>query len=491
MLNTALLCGGTCAISLPLGTAMAWLVARTDLPGRRVVGMLLGLMLFVPLYVQAAAWQAALGVQGWFALSYGASGWLQGWGGAIWVHGLAAVPWVALVVGMGLRLIEPELEEQALLDGSPWQVFLHVTLRSTWPAVAVGAIWVAITTAGEMTVTDLFAVRTYAEELYTRTAIGPEPGDPPLALLPGTLLTIALVAAGLLVCAKLAPRDRPLSLQRCWVFRLGRWRLPLTLAVAMLLMVLVGVPLASLCYKAGLVVTQVGAERLRSWSPVKCLHIVGCAPWEYRRQFGASVLIASLAATAAVAAAIPIAWLARRGQMRTLPALAITALGLALPGPVIGLAIIGLLNRPALPPLVWLYDQSILAPWLALTIRGLPLAILILWHALRTLPQELLDAALLDGASPVTRLLRVALPNRLAAVALAWVVALAVGLADLGASVLVVPPGVVTLSIEVFQLLHGGVEDQVAAICLAMLVVFAVVAAGAGIALRRMLRWQV
>ena len=51
VLNTLLLTGATCAISLPLGTALAWLLVRTDLPGRRVALMVLGLMPFVPLYL--------------------------------------------------------------------------------------------------------------------------------------------------------------------------------------------------------------------------------------------------------------------------------------------------------------------------------------------------------------------------------------------------------------------------------------------------------
>ncbi len=45
--NTLLLVGATCAISLPLGSVLAWLLARTDLPGRRLGMGLLGLMLLL------------------------------------------------------------------------------------------------------------------------------------------------------------------------------------------------------------------------------------------------------------------------------------------------------------------------------------------------------------------------------------------------------------------------------------------------------------
>jgi iron(III) transport system permease protein len=56
------------------------------------------------------------------------------------------------------------------------------------------------------------------------------------------------------------------------------------------------------------------------------------------------------------------------------------------------------------------------------------------------------------------------------ALALAWLLAMVVAVGDLAASILVVPPGVTTLSIRIFGLLHYGVEDQVAGICLALAV---------------------
>ena len=476
VLNTLLLTGATCAISLPLGTALAWLLVRTDLPGRRVALLVLGLMPFVPLYLQAAAWQAGFGVQGWYTLYYAAPTLLEGWRGAVWVHATAALPWVALIVGMGLRLVEPELEEQALLDGSPLKVFFRVTLPSILPAIGVAALWTAIVTAGEMTVTDLFAIRTYAEEVYTRAAVGQEPGQAPLAALPGIVVMALLVTAGLVVCAGLVPRDRPASLRKPWVFSLGRLRWPMMLLAAAAIVILLAVPLGSLLYKAGVMVTQTEAGRLRHWSAWKCLSIIYHAPWRYRREFGWSLLIGTAAATAAVAMAIPLAWLARRGGPRSLVVLAATAACLAVPGPVLGLAVIGLLNRPGVAWLLWLYDHSILAPWLALLVRGLPAATLILWHAFRTIPPEVLESAALDGAGPLARLWHIVLPLRLWAIAVAWLVALAVALGDLAASILVVPPGVTTLSIHLFGLLHYGVEDQVAGISLALVGLFAVVA---------------
>ena len=73
VLNTLRLAAGTCLIALPLGALVAVLLVRTDAPGRRFWLWLLAVMLFVPLYLQAAAWDAGFGKQGWYTAPLNAS----------------------------------------------------------------------------------------------------------------------------------------------------------------------------------------------------------------------------------------------------------------------------------------------------------------------------------------------------------------------------------------------------------------------------------
>jgi iron(III) transport system permease protein len=63
-------------------------------------------------------------------------------------------------------------------------------------------------------------------------------------------------------------------------------------------------------------------------------------------------------------------------------------------------------------------------------------------------------------------------PSRAGALAAVWLAAFAVAAGDLACSILVVPAGVTTVPIRVFGLLHAGVDDQVAAICLVALAAF-------------------
>jgi ABC-type spermidine/putrescine transport system permease subunit II len=70
--------------------------------------------------------------------------------------------------------------------------------------------------------------------------------------------------------------------------------------------------------------------------------------------------------------------------------------------------------------------------------------------------------------------------------AAAWLAALAVAMGDLAASIITTPPGVTTVSIRVFGLMHAGVRSQEAGVCLISTAGFVVVAAG----VMRLLGWR-
>lgn len=490
-LNTLWLVGGTCLFALPIGALLAILLARTDLPGRRTFGVVIAVLLFFPLYTQTAAWQAGFGQEGWFSMMYPALGegpWLNGWRGAIWIHALAAVPWVTIIVGVALRSVEPQIEEAALLNGAPWQVLWRVTLPRCAFAVLAAAIWISVTSAGEITVTDMWGLRTYAEEIFRGFWMDDKPEDVAFGLLPSLTATTLVLAATLLACARWMARGHRPPARPPWTYQLGRFRWPASLFVLLVMLCLVGVPLLNLSIKLGLNVQLLpdGTYR-RDWSGPQAVVRLWMSLGEFHREMIWSLGAGAVAATAALGLALPLAWWARRGGWRAWPALAVAAIFLALPGPLLGLCLsllFTLPDRPWFELLNFLYDRSILAPAVAMMLRALPVVIILLWYALRSVPRATLEAAALDGAGPWRQLFWVALPQRKAALAAAWLIALAVAMGDLSASFLVLPPGATPLSARIFQLVHNGVEQEVAGITLAaMLAMTAIVLAALGLIL--------
>jgi len=178
------------ALVLPPASVMALLLFRTDLWGRRFVMALLAAALFVPLPLHATCWLGALGNVG-RSQAIGTVPILVGRAGAAIVHALAGFPWAVLLIGVGLRTIEPELEESALLDMPVNRIWISVTLRRGVGAIAASALALAVLTAGEMTVTDLLQIRTYAEEAYPQYSLGRGPADAAVVSLP-PLLVLAL-----------------------------------------------------------------------------------------------------------------------------------------------------------------------------------------------------------------------------------------------------------------------------------------------------------
>jgi iron(III) transport system permease protein len=491
LLNSAILAAGSTAIALPLGTLMAILLTRYDLPGRRVALACLGVLLFLPLYVQLSGWDAALGKLGWYSLASGALAepFLEGMRGAIFVHGVAAIPWVALIVGIGLAHVDPAQEEAALLVAPPRVALWRITLRQTLPFIAAAAIWTAVSTTSEMTVTNIYLIDprawTYTEQFYM-SFVAAEARPASAAVLPGVLGLSLMIGITLWMVARLTNHRMLPNVAPPLTFSAGgAWRPIGTGALWMPVMMLIGVPVASLIAKAGFVVLHRGEQRFASWSALACLHQIASVPVRFGNEFRGTAVVALGAASLSLAIACCVAWRARRRRGWQTVAIMAAALGLAIPGPLVGAALIQILNHD-LPPeitladgrrkswLLALYDETPLAPILAQTIRALPLATMLLWHSFSTLSDDVLAAAALDGLSPRKVFWKIAVPQRWQAIGATWIMAFAVASGDLAWAHLVTPPGLDLLQRRVFGLVHSGVEEQVAAISLVVMMAYGV-----------------
>ena len=484
-LNTAWLIGGVWLICLPVGALLAVAITKTTLPGRRLLERMFIALLFVPLYVQAVAWQAAVGQGGWL-VPRGAN-WLQGWSGAIWVHAMASTAWVVLFVGAALKNVPRELEEESLQDAGAGRVLWQVSLRRTLAAVMAAALWIAVICAGEITVTDVFQIRTFAEEVYTAASLGTldlGTGANDTALMAGdlwlgTTVIVLLVIAALGAIWVWLPAVDFVSPHDVWVWQLGRGRPAAALIIWCITFVPIGLPLLGLLGKTGMQAYRAGDVIVREWSPSKAATLAISSPREHRRELGWSFAIGGSAAALATGVGIVLGWSLRTSKMPFVPTTFLLAVGFAIPGPLLGIWTIHLLNHPPDSPwyfLTWCYDHTILAPLLVQTLRALPLATLVLGSQLATLPQDVLDSAQSEGAGWWRRLAAIALPLRWHAVAAAACMALIVAVSDLAATLLVSPPGVSTLSVRIFGLLHYGAEDRVSALCLTLAVSLGVLA---------------
>jgi iron(III) transport system permease protein len=145
--------------------------------------------------------------------------------------------------------------------------------------------------------------------------------------------------------------------------------------------------------------------------------------------------------------------------------------------------LIALWNSPRLPDI---YGTTAM-PVLASLARFAPLATLAVLAQLRQVDRELIDAARVHQSSHLQGWLQVRLPMLAPGLLAAAGVAFALSLGELGATLLVAPPGQSTLSMRIYNYLHYGASDAVAGLCL--LLALSAVAAGL-LAMTALLGWS-
>jgi iron(III) transport system permease protein len=333
-----------CAV---IGTAAAWFVERTDLPGRRLWAVLAVVPLAIPAFVSSYAWVSL-------------SPALQDFKGALLVVTSAYFPLVYLPVAAALRGMDPALEETARCLGcGPWARFYRVVLPQLRPALLGGMLLVTLDVLAEFGAFGLLRFRTFTTEIYAeyRTSFN----GPGASLLAGVLILLCLIclAAELKVrgAAQYGRIGRG-TLRRISAYELGRAKLPVLLGFVALAGVTIGVPLLMIAYW----LTQEGAAAI---SPAQV------SP---ELLFGATVASLGYGLAGALlttALALPLGFLAThyRGSLVTL--LERTAyLAQGVPGIVIALAIVGL----AVHSLNLLYQTAALLV-VAYAILFLPLAL--------------------------------------------------------------------------------------------------------------------
>ena len=178
--NTLLVCCGCMAIAVPSGTALAILLLRTDVAGRRMLAIALGSQLALPLYVFAGSWNAGFGFQGWWPLSQVFA--LEVRKRRVHrshIHPLNRIDFLGRHdhTGCGLVWSQRSLEESAIAEqGNRAVCYRAFCCRGLRPWLALSCLWVCVPILTEMVVTNLYQVPTVAEQVYldaSRGAVSP------------------------------------------------------------------------------------------------------------------------------------------------------------------------------------------------------------------------------------------------------------------------------------------------------------------------------
>ena len=197
-------------VCLLLGVPLAWMLARAEFPGRRLVGAVVTVQLVVPPVVGGVA----------LLLVFGRRGLLGGWldetfgislpfttAGVVVAEAFVAMPFLVIAVEGALRGADRRYEDAAAtLGASRWTVFRRVTLPLVAPGISAGAVLCFARALGEFGATITFAgsfpgvTRTMPVEVYLALETDPQ-----------TAVVLSLVLLAVSVAVLVSLRDRWLT----------------------------------------------------------------------------------------------------------------------------------------------------------------------------------------------------------------------------------------------------------------------------------------
>src|SRR5580698_10669019 len=235
--NTVKLSVVVTALCAVIGTAAAWCVERTNLPGRRVWEVLIVVPLAIPDFVVSFGWASL-----WT--------WVQGFRGAVVVMTLAVYPLVYLPAAASFRAADPGQEEVARSLGvGRLKTFFRITLAQARGAILGGCLLVALVLLAEYGAFEILGYQTFTTEIFTEFNVSFSiPAACALSLVLVLLSLLVLAGEGMLRGRGRVTRGGPLAARRMPPHRLGRATLPVLAGFTVLTGLALGVPVGSSVY---------------------------------------------------------------------------------------------------------------------------------------------------------------------------------------------------------------------------------------------------
>jgi iron(III) transport system permease protein len=496
VLNTVEFAATATAISVAVGGALAVLCERTDLPGAKLLSALAIAPLLLPPLGLIIGWTTLYGDGGYLTSFITGTLHLPWDLGTPWGMGVlgaaVATPVAMILVRAALRGSDSSLEEAARSSGaSTLTVLRRITVPMLRPALLSAAVLI-FTISLEQLGIPIFLGATHnvnfiASYLYNTWSNSPTPD--PASVSAGAVLFLVVATALIILRRRLLGSEqrfvagsdartvRPLPLRQ--------WRAPLTaLALAYL-------AVTTLAPVGGMILAAFVSILTPLLSPFQLLtldnfHAVFSDPTVSSSIRNSLILagIGSLATTGLIAVATLVAHRSRFLLRHSLRFLMLYPR--SVPGIIISLAFFWSFLF-FVPPGAWIRN-NLIGEGIALAVRGIPIAYMIMYPSLARIATDLDDAARVTGAGWWTTSRRVVLPLLRPAMMGSLALVFVAILNDYEAAIFLAKPSTQLMSVEMLQLYARGTQGPPAALAVLQLAITAVVLTVGGLSIARISR---
>lgn len=406
--NTIQLSLGVMIASVIITFPLAWLVGRTDMPGKKVYRTLLVSSYMIPPYVGAIAWVQLLNPSVGYLNEI--IKWLFGletapfdiytMAGLGWVLTLFYSPFAFITISRAMEKMDPTLEEAARVSGaSPLRTVFDITLPLMAPSILAGGLLVFIAAGSCFGIPAIVGMPGNIEVMTTRIVtyiyMGDADGVRDATALAASLMFLAnfLLFGMTWMLGKKDYTTISGKSTRPNIVELGKWKWPAFCAVGAYTMISIIIPLGSIVLTS-LIITlskPIGLDNLGfdAWIPV-------ITSSQYMESIWNSVIYAVIAACIGTLLSVFIAYLAVKTTVkgRSLPDL-LVVIGGSTPSIVIALALIITFSGNFglnLYSTMWILIVSYLVKYMTMSVRTIA-------ASLSQVHISLEEAALNSGAS--------------------------------------------------------------------------------------------
>jgi iron(III) transport system permease protein len=479
--NSMVFAVGTGVVTFLLGGLVAWVVERTDAPGRGLFHTLALLSFALPGLLTTMAWMLILSPNiGWlntelknlFGLTQAPFN-IYTMAGMIWALSSHYFPLAYLLMGPAFRVLDIRMEEAAVISGArTWQVATRVTLPLLRPAILSTMLLLFVRGLESFEVPRLIGmparIHVFTTEIQSAThEVPPHLGA--AAALGMTLLVICVVGVYLYRRATANAEAFATVTGKGYAptpQRLGVWRWPVSIVTGVMFIVTLGFPLFTLAWQS----------LFRNATPPS-LSVFGNMTLDaYRYVLGYpvflnavknSVFLGAMAATFVIGITFIMAWLAQRSMKRYGWLLdTLTFMPIAVPSVIIGASI--LFAYLVLPIPVY---NTIWILLIAYVTMYLPYGMRFTSGGIAQIHRELEEVAEVSGASSPQIFGRVLLPLLAPVLLAGWLYVFVLAVRELAASIFLAGPGthvLGTISLTMWE--EGGSYGAVCAMGIVQIV---------------------
>ncbi|RCG30478.1 iron ABC transporter permease [Sphaerisporangium album] len=473
---------GSAVLSLVVGTSLAYLNVRTDVPFKALFFAASIIPLIIPGILYTIAWiflaspdiglinKVLEPIFGTAAVDI-----FTIWG-MIWVEGLHLSPIVFLLMVAAFRSMDPSLEESALMCGATrMQVFRKITVPLTRPAIVAAVLVMTVRSLESFEVPALLGLQNGIYVFTSRIYFVLRSYPPDLAAAGALALGLLVLAVVGVAISNLVGRAGK-SFQtvtgkgfRPRPMELGKWRPVMGAAIVFYFLLTVVAPLVVLLYTSLLKFYQapsMAALRTMSLDNYAQLLNMSQAATALRN----SLFLGIATATLVMAVMAIAAWITVRSRIPGRQLIDQFAfVPLVIPGLVLGLALSFVYLRSPIP----IYG-TIFILLIAYVTRYMPYGMRYSVTSMQQIATELEESAQVSGASWWQTFRRVLLPLLAPGLLAGWIYILVVSFRELSSSILLYSPGNEVLSILIFEQFENGQFTVLAALGVVMVLTLVV-----------------